>query len=736
MGTYVPPLPPQNFVSKSGPVIDSPWLNAVDGLLQGNIPATGIYSGAFVSGQVQLTGPNGYMTSYGDLTFGLDMPNPTGNPCPGLLICGAGKLQAAIITDAQTPGLKGISMVIAAGEVEDGQAGGDLDLFGGASATGQGGATTVAGGTSLHGPAGHTFIQGGNSTFGLAGNLYLSGGLNGEGGGGSVHLIMTQPPNSSFINAGEVVIRFNSEVLYTITATGAIFIGNSGAGQPGWVMTSGGPDQLPVWSPLSSGGLQYPQTTAEATLGVVPQNFSFVESDPRRYGASVNLADNSVPFTVALAVSGAGGQMCYCPPGQWNLTKSINAAAGSSMYGAGNASQIFATAGVDLIQFTLGDPGIIPTSRYFGNFMLFGTLVGNASSGNGLNINAGTVDGVLFENISFKNLNTAVLANGLYYSTFFNCWALNCYNGIMFQNQSVNVYILDCDWQLVGPITGSGPAQGISWQGAPEVEGLHIQGGSIYGFDYDIIGGLIFEVQINSVDISAAKVCPISLTSTLGPCAIKDNWIELAANGGTWNAPDAFNLTGIAITAVQSSPNSKVVISGNRVNADFAPAGSVGIYIGNTNHGVVVKDNLISGFEVGISGGNNVLNNGGAFNGGVIQGNTLTVSGDGIRLNTLCSDLTLGPNYIPTGNGVIFNAGAPTSMIYSQPNLPMQGTANFAGGTSINVAFTNQMQITPYRVALEGNPAGFCWVTNKTANGFTINCSAANANAVDWIVRA
>src|SRR5260221_13567307 len=107
MGTYVPPLPLQNFIPTKT-TVKAVWLNAMDNLLQGHIPADGEYNAGFVEGQVQVTGPSGLLTSYGDLTFGLLVPNPSGIPSPVMTIGGAGKLRACITTDAKLQGLTGI----------------------------------------------------------------------------------------------------------------------------------------------------------------------------------------------------------------------------------------------------------------------------------------------------------------------------------------------------------------------------------------------------------------------------------------------------------------------------------------------------------------------------------------------------------------------------------------------------------------------------------------------------
>ncbi len=64
------------------------------------------------------------------------------------------------------------------------------------------------------------------------------------------------------------------------------------------------------------------------------------------------------------------------------------------------------------------------------------------------------------------------------------------------------------------------------------------------------------------------------------------------------------------------------------------------------------------------------------------------------------------------------------------------GTAVFNASTTVNVVFSpSQIQSSSnYYVALGGNAAGYCWVSNKAYTGFTINCSSSNSNSTDWIL--
>jgi hypothetical protein len=490
---------------------------------------------------------------------------------------------------------------------------------------------------------------------------------------------------------------------------------------------------------LIAGALSYPPLPIEGAT-VVADYYPY--GDIRRYGALVSATDNSAAINAALLVSANDVAAAFIPGGTWNCTSTLAAPPGSSMYGAGKASNLVFANGVDGIQFTTSDAGIVPQPRFFRDFAITGTLTGTANAAHGIYINTTTVDHVLFSNLALANFEFAVYVQGLYYSTFLNVWAINCYHGIYFNNQSVNVWITNCVWQHVSAgalITGSGNSTGISVQGAPEVEGLHIQGGSVYGFDYDILLGLIFECQIETVDISFANICPIFFTSSLGPLTIRDCWIELGSSAsGTWNTggTGTGNLTGVFITAITPAPSvSKVSIVGNEIVSDVTVSGSTGVYLGDSNNGVVFEDNQIRGFDIGIGGGNTLDNVGGYLTGASIRKNTITAATSSILLNSLSTDISLGPNYIVSGGQVTFNAGAPAGMVYEQPNVPMHGTAAFAAATSVAVVFANAMPYATYKVSLGGNAAGYCWVTSKATTGFTINCSVLNSNSVDWAIQ-
>jgi hypothetical protein len=477
------------------------------------------------------------------------------------------------------------------------------------------------------------------------------------------------------------------------------------------------------------------QTAAEILAGVVPTNYGANPGNIMRYGASTALADNSTAINAALLVSSFGGPAANIPGGTWNTAAALIAPAGSSMVGSGTSSVINVANGVDGLQFTASDIGILPRSRIFRDFRLVGTLSGTSNNAHAIYINAGIVSHVAFDNISIQGFQYGAYVQGLYYSVFINCYIENVWQGITFNNQSIGVHLISNTIQNGGAatITGSGFSFGVLVQGAPEIESLKITNNEIYGFNYLIYLGLIQECQIYGNDLSNGTMCALFFTSTIRSLSIRDNLISMGATSGTWAGGGAPNLTGIYCNAVTPATSTKVRIAGNEIYAFNLLTGSVGIYLGNGNNGINVSDNNISGFDIGIGGGNGTTTTGGASAGMTIQGNQITANTSSILINSLSSELTLGPNYITAGGQVTFNAGTPASLFYNQPNAPMKGRATFAAGTTVAVTFTNALPVgvVPY-VTLSGNNSSYCSVTGESNTGFTINCAVSNSNSVDW----
>jgi len=231
---------------------------------------SGQYNEFFNSGYVGYVGPNGTLKFSGQMVFGTNIPNPAGIPNqPGLLLGGAdGPSLALLSTDEQVPGKDGIDLILAAGStgVNAGnvQAGGDLLLFGGGALEGVGGTAKLQGGTSFDGAGGPTIVSGSNSTNegGPRGSVFIQGGENGDGGG-NVELIATGGTGTN----GEVRVKFNSTLLWTIASTGAVVFG-AGAQSSGDTLTSQGVGGLPLWVTKDKNAAKTSTTTRTSTTTI------------------------------------------------------------------------------------------------------------------------------------------------------------------------------------------------------------------------------------------------------------------------------------------------------------------------------------------------------------------------------------------------------------------------------------------------------------------------------------
>lgn len=243
----------------------------------GTVAAAGTYEPIFLSGSIQLKGADGALFGLGDFQYGLNLPNASGIPGPGLLLSGAGKTQIAIIQDEQLPGQKGITLIIEAGDASVAGAAnddsGDLLLFAGGTLNGDGGIAKLQAGTSVHARAGDTVVHGGNSTDGTPGNVVLMGGETGTAAGSSVILYMLKPTGAP--SFGDVRIAKGdgggppggtSTILIQFLDNGEIYLTSSGTGaglatQP---LVSGGIGAPAQW--LST-GFTGSITTAKLTPG-------------------------------------------------------------------------------------------------------------------------------------------------------------------------------------------------------------------------------------------------------------------------------------------------------------------------------------------------------------------------------------------------------------------------------------------------------------------------------------
>lgn len=505
----------------------------------------------------------------------------------------------------------------------------------------------------------------------------------------------------------------------------------------GNVIPNGTIDNLPMINDISTS--LYPQTSAEQTAGVNPSNFLYPEGDIRRYGASTTAVDNSTAINDALAVSSAGGSAAYVAPGTYQTENPCVAPPGSSMYGAGATNSVINPInGVDGLQLTTAD--VTYGGRTFRDFKILGTLSGTTNSAHGIyaSVGSGFLLNLLFSNVAVITFEYGVYMQNVEDSTVFSCLIQNCWYGVYFNNQSANICLTDNTINLVSPstvITGPNNSVGVTVTGSPELEGLHIKGGSNYGYNYTYNMTLVFEVQITSVDISNNSICPIYFSSTLGGFAIRDCWIELGpSSSGSFNySGSAYgngNLCGIFVTAITQSSYGHIKIEGNYIVSDNQISGSVGIFLGAGNAGTTINSNAIEDFDIGISGGataSTIPTNGTSGIGCFYKFNRINLfnasnlssvyssTSSTIILNSAASDCEVGPNQIVQGVGQAATIAASANITVTAASAfpvgtPVQATTNLSGGPVVGVTY---------------------WVISASGTTVTIGAVAGGA-AIAW----
>lgn len=372
---------PTKYVNRSAPKVDRSYVNgefqnvekAVGSLNDYVVPLaksvhdfSGQYNEFFNSGYVAYVGPRGTLKFSGQLVFGTNIPNPAGIPnCPGLLIGGAdGPTASLLSTDEQVPGKDGIDLLIAAGStgIDSGnvQAGGDLLMFGGGALEGVGGNAKLQGGTSFNGAGGTTTVSGSNSTNegGPRGSVFIQGGENGDGGG-NVELIATGGTGTD----GEIRLKFNSTLLWTIVSTGAVVFG-AGAQTAGDVLVSAGLSGVPAWTTKEKTAAKTATTTRASTVTVT--------DDPHLAVSGVPVGSYELNAFLQMGGTSAAGFKFRVNTGSnsgnFGVSGFVNGALASGPTIAGNADfNIAAFSGGPITGFTTTGNAQISGASWFKN---------------------------------------------------------------------------------------------------------------------------------------------------------------------------------------------------------------------------------------------------------------------------------------------------------------------------------------------------------------------------------
>jgi hypothetical protein len=441
------------------------------------------------------------------------------------------------------------------------------------------------------------------------------------------------------------------------------------------------------------------QTDAEVRAGVSPGRPEFQEGDVRRYGASIDAADNSASLNAALLVSANGGSAAFIPAGRWKITKSLNAMHDSCAHGEGNAS-VIAPQGCDCLVFgPAGDYPVNGLSRFFRDFQIVGDnsvdsphraiIIDFASR------SKNRVVGVLFENLYVANFGTGAHVRGLWFANFIGCHFYKCYRGICFVGENVDTCVFSCSFNRAD-IRGAGESWGISFESidGESTQSTRIISTLVYFYDILVNVLLALELQIEHCDLSAAQSVGVQINTTMGGCWLKDCWIETDKASAT---------TGVKVANVRPDPHARVHITGNYLTCDVAASGSRGINVGSGNSGVIVNDNTIFGFDQAITLG---------------ASDHLTCKRNRISCVTAA--------YGPTSHAILLDSSAADSEIGPNEIIPGKSEAAHMveGNAAVHVADSTLFPVgTPIQFEADANGfkrGAIYFVLSSSANSLTV----------------
>lgn len=460
-------------------------------------------------------------------------------------------------------------------------------------------------------------------------------------------------------------------------------------------------------------GYDYKIHPAETAAGLTDADLTYGVhvGDVRRYGASTAAADNSAAITDALSVSANGGPEAYLPGGTWKHTATITIPASASLRGTGNQSILAPQGAIDALTFAAGTA--YGGSQFLRDFVVLGpdatSSTNNAIVCNFTAASGSKVTGYKFSNLTIKNFSVGFFCRGLWNSKFEACFLDNNYFGYYFHGQSVvNVIsggftqrgtITSASNSILGALTASTDAGVIADSIAGETtQSLHLRNHGIYAYSYNVSLDLSLYTSIASCDLSNYVINGIQLTTVQGGTIIRDCWIQSAVSAAD---PVGINISDIGTHLVDRIAIDACKFTGN---TSVLQAGAIGVYIGQANDGVSVRD-----CQIGTAAGPFAygVKNNGALN-SVIEHNNIysaapSASYD-VYLNSGATNCTVRDN-------VSQNAGTSVPLAFSGVTPP--GLSYYGRGT--------------FTLTLSGMSAATQGAVNYVANGRTVTLEIAQA---------
>jgi hypothetical protein len=309
------------------------------------------------------------------------------------------------------------------------------------------------------------------------------------------------------------------------------------------------------------------------------------------------VADDTAAIQAALDATSTAGvsTTVYVPAGTYKTTATLDVPANASIVGAGIGSVLRPT-GCDGLNFLASNA---VAARRVSDLWIYAD---NGVGFKGINIDLDTpsgsrITGVTFDNLYISFFSTAIYARGVWASAFTNCYLHNVHTGIIFDGQSVKNSVLNC--KIVRgslAVTGSGDSRGVSvlQNGLVRPEDVILRDCLTFQFDVGAYVQTALFMVIAGCDFDFCQKKGIEIVQPDGGFTFRDSWIALDPASATATQ------VGVQFSNLGTARNSNAVISNNKINRGNVTGGDVGIRIGFKQNNVLIENNDVGAFDVGI----------------------------------------------------------------------------------------------------------------------------------------
>ncbi len=430
-------------------------------------------------------------------------------------------------------------------------------------------------------------------------------------------------------------------------------------------------DAIPAGAATTASAVSYTQGGTGAVTTNVQAKLRETVSVKDFGAVGDGVADDTAAIQAALDFTRTSGvtvpKKVLIPSGEYKITSTLDVPGLTSLVGVGQSSILRCYSCNGLNMESSNGIGPLEISNFWlyanggENFTAIVTDLNSTSSGPRL-------QGRIYKNLYMSFWGLGMYQRGAWHTTYQSIRMNQCYNGIEIQDQNVKLFFNDIVITR-GTITGTGTTIGfhVGSTGGPSStrpEDVFIQNSLIYGYEQGIYWRQCLFGGVLRCDLDACVTEGIRVVTADGGFIIRDNWIQVIDDGGTYY--------GIILQNLGYTPEDyNISIENNKIGlTSTTPALAWAIYLGSAHRGVSCRDNSIQGdWQIGIRADASVHCR-------VAGNNVSSTTGYGIDLRNT-TDTVLSENYSEDGITLLNNTRLKTG-----PNSGLHNTS-FAGDISV-----------------------------------------------------